>query len=270
MDNGSRPEIAARLEAALPGCRLLRNAVNLGFAGGYNRGMRQARGEYVAVLNNDAVADARWIEELVRTAARDPRAGAVATVVIDGRHPDRLDSCGLGMALDGMSRQIGTGRPGRRQAARAGGPGRERLRLPVPQGGPRPRRLFDESFFAYCEDADLGLRLRWAGSGRSWPRMPRSGTASRRQRGASAHARSSGWSATTSGWPSRASGAPAPPAPRRHTVAVGVQAGACCAPAARRRSTLPTSAHVHSRPPRCGRSRRPLRACRRCSAAGAR
>lgn len=163
VDNGSRPEIAARLEAALPGCRLLRNAVNLGFAGGYNRGMRQARGEYVAVLNNDAVADARWIEELVRTAARDPRAGAVATVVIDGRHPDRLDSCGLGMALDGMSRQIGTGRPvGDRlpelEVLAASGCACLFRREALDRAG-----LFDESFFAYCEDADLGLRLRWAG-----------------------------------------------------------------------------------------------------------
>ncbi|MCJ7615427.1 MAG: glycosyltransferase family 2 protein, partial [Desulfobacterales bacterium] len=89
--------------------------------------------------------------------------GAVASIVIDGNQPEVLDSCGVGIALDGMSRQAMRG-------------------MPVPQLT-QPKEvllfsgcacllkmealkevgLFDEDFFAYCEDTDLGLRLRRAG-----------------------------------------------------------------------------------------------------------
>lgn len=163
VDNGSRPEVAAQLEEGVSGCTLVRNATNRGFAGGYDRGLELARGEYVAVLNNDAVADSRWIEELVQTAARHPRAGAVASVIVDGHHPASLDSWGLGIALDGMSRQVGTGRPADEPLAEmevfaASGCACLFRREALERAG-----LFDESFFAYCEDADLGLRLRWAG-----------------------------------------------------------------------------------------------------------
>jgi GT2 family glycosyltransferase len=100
---------------------------------------------------------------MVEAAEPDSRIGSVASVIIDGNKPGILDSCGVGIALDGMSRQRMRG-------------------MPVPVLGTpeeilmasgcaclfradalKTTGLFDEDFFAYCEDTDLGLRLRWAG-----------------------------------------------------------------------------------------------------------
>jgi GT2 family glycosyltransferase len=163
VDNGSRNDLTAHMAVQFPGCTVLRNSRNLGFAGGYNRGIRQASGRYVAILNNDAVADPEWIADMVRVAERDPGVGAVAAVVIDGHRPDVLDSFGLGIALDGMARQAGTGRradealPDMEVLAASG------CACLFSAAALARVGLFDESFFAYCEDIDLALRLRWAG-----------------------------------------------------------------------------------------------------------
>ncbi|MHB8108752.1 MAG: glycosyltransferase family 2 protein [Syntrophorhabdaceae bacterium] len=162
IDNGSQEDIQGMVRGEYPQCRFIRMDSNLGFAGGYNRGMEAAHGKYIAIINNDAVASPQWLRALVDVAEQDPDVGAVASLIIDGNRPEVLDSCGVGIALDGMSRQLMRGR-----------------KLPVLTA---PKEvlassgcaclfradalaigLFDESFFAYCEDTDLGLRLRWAG-----------------------------------------------------------------------------------------------------------
>ncbi len=163
VDNGSEEDVCGMLAAEFPEVHTVRLDKNHGFAGGNNRGIETAQGKYVALINNDAVAASQWISLLVATAESDANIGAAASVVIDGNQPDVLDSCGVGIALDGMSRQAMRG-------------------MPVPELT-QPREvllfsgcacllkmealkevgLFDEDFFAYCEDSDLGLRLRRAG-----------------------------------------------------------------------------------------------------------
>lgn len=163
VDNGSHDDIAAHMAIEFPRCIILRNERNSGFAGGYNRGISEAKGRYVAILNNDAVADPAWIASMVEVAECHPGLGAVAALVVDGYRPDVLDSWGLGIALDGMSRQVGTGRrvdealPEMEVLAASG------CACLFDAGALAQVGLFDESFFAYCEDVDLALRLRWAG-----------------------------------------------------------------------------------------------------------
>jgi GT2 family glycosyltransferase len=165
VDNGSRDDIAAHLATAFPRCTVLRNPRNTGFAGGFNRGMREAKGRYVAILNNDAIADPEWIACMVGVAQRHSGLGAVSSVVVDGHRPDVLDSYGLGIAIDAMSRQVGTGSPVNevrmeRHVLAASGCACLFDAEALARVG-----LFDESFFAYCEDADLALRMHWAGYG---------------------------------------------------------------------------------------------------------
>jgi GT2 family glycosyltransferase len=149
--------------AAYPQFRFIRIDRNLGFAGGYNRGIEAAHGKYIAIINNDAVASPQWLSSLIKVAEEDAKIGAVASIIADGNRPNVLDSCGVGIALDGMSRQLMRG-----QAPPVLSVPKEVL---VASGCACLFRadalavvgLFDESFFAYCEDTDLGLRLRWAG-----------------------------------------------------------------------------------------------------------
>ena len=166
VDNGSSDGSRALLRARYGAhVTLLESAVNLGFAGGNNLAIRAAKGQYVALLNNDAVARPDWITTMVRAAEADPRVGMCACkiLVLDGG--GLIDSAGgLLMSADGVGR--GRGRLERDGAAWSR-PG-DAL---IPSACAALYRramlddigLFDEDFFAYCEDSDLGLRGRLAG-----------------------------------------------------------------------------------------------------------
>lgn len=163
VDNGSEEDIAGLVTKEFPRAMFLRFEENLGFAEGNNRGIAASRGEFVALINNDAVASADWVKSLVEAARADPRAGAVASVIIDGNNPAVFDSCGMGAALDGMSRQVAKGDPVAgaahpRELLMASGCACLYRRAALDDVG-----LFDPDFFAYCEDSDLGLRLQMAG-----------------------------------------------------------------------------------------------------------
>jgi GT2 family glycosyltransferase len=161
--NGSSMQVEETLRGEFPEFVFIRTGANLGFAGGYNVGLKKARGSFVAIINNDATACRSWVEALVRTALSDDSVGAVASTVLDGHREGVQDSQGLGIALDGMSRQRDRGVSHRRHL--------EAMPVLLPSGcaclfsqkALADVGLFDEHFFAYCEDADLGLRLRWRG-----------------------------------------------------------------------------------------------------------
>ncbi len=163
VDNGSEEDVRGMLAEEFPEVRIVRLNKNYGFAGGNNRGIEIAQGKYIALINNDAVAAPQWISSLVVTAEYDTRIGAVASVIIDGNRPEVLDSYGVGITLDGMSRQAMRGMPV---------PNLTKPKEVLTFSGCacllrmealREVGLFDDDFFAYCEDTDLGLRLRWSG-----------------------------------------------------------------------------------------------------------
>ncbi len=82
IDNGSTDDSVELLRRDFPGVRVLAQSRNRGFAGGNNAGIRAARGELVALVNNDTVADPSWLEELVRTARANPQAAAVGSKIL--------------------------------------------------------------------------------------------------------------------------------------------------------------------------------------------
>ncbi len=84
VDNGSSDGSVATVETRFPEVRLIRNATNRGFAGANNQGAAAARGEFVALLNNDTEVSDVWLEELVRW-MNDPSVAVVTSrVVTDG------------------------------------------------------------------------------------------------------------------------------------------------------------------------------------------
>jgi len=97
VDNGSVDESPARLQENVPEIRLIRNATNLGFAGGCNVGIRDAlcRGtDYVLLLNNDTIVAPDFLSQLVRVAESDEKIGAVSPKILFFDHPDRLNYAG--------------------------------------------------------------------------------------------------------------------------------------------------------------------------------
>jgi GT2 family glycosyltransferase len=108
------------------------------------------------------VAHPGWLEALVAAMERHPDAGMCASQVrLFGE--DCLDSAGMLVARDGSSKQRGHGRPPEDF------PVTEETLFPSASAALYRRAMleelggFDESFFLYCEDTDLGLRARWAG-----------------------------------------------------------------------------------------------------------
>lgn len=144
--------------------QLVVNERNEGFAGGCNGGIRIARGEWVFLLNNDAVADPTAIEELMRFVQGRSDVGMLACRVMRYSQPNFFDSAGLLLYPDGVSRPRGW------QEKDIGQYGVAEEVL-APHGCAAAYRkamldevgLFDEDYFAYLEDLDLGMRGRLAG-----------------------------------------------------------------------------------------------------------
>jgi GT2 family glycosyltransferase len=151
-----------RRNGSAPGGRIIENNRNGGFGAAVNQGAAASTSPYLAVLNDDAVAHPRWIETLVRAIEKRPDAGMCASQVRLFGEP-LLDSAGMLVARDGSSKQRGHGR------APENFPVAEETLFPSGAAALYRRAMleevggFDEQFFLYCEDTDLGLRARWAG-----------------------------------------------------------------------------------------------------------
>lgn len=165
VDNGSTDGSDAALERRFGSAiRLIRAGRNLGFGAGNNLAIRQSRGRHVLLLNSDAVAAPSFAREMIAAAEADPRVGMVAARVLDYARRDVIDTAGHLLYPDGLNRGRGRLEPDRGQY------GACRTAL-FPSGAAALYRramldeigLFDESFFLYGDDAELGLRGRLAG-----------------------------------------------------------------------------------------------------------
>jgi hypothetical protein len=79
VDNNSTDnscKIVEEYEKKYKNVRVIRNESNLGFAAGNNVGIRAANGEYIALFNQDAIADKNWLGELVNLMEKNSKIGA--------------------------------------------------------------------------------------------------------------------------------------------------------------------------------------------------
>jgi GT2 family glycosyltransferase len=163
VDNGST-DGSADLAANQFGARVIRNAENRGFCAANNQGIAAARGEFIALLNNDAEAEPGWLAALHRACSKRPDAGMAASKVLVWEDPKRIDKAGHLIFPDGQNRGRGSGALDEGQFDREedalwpdGCAAMYRAEMLRQIGG------FDEDFFAYGDDAELGLRARIAG-----------------------------------------------------------------------------------------------------------
>jgi GT2 family glycosyltransferase len=157
VDNSGRRPTKQR------GCaRVIANDRNIGFGAAVNQAFHQSQAPFLAVLNDDAIADPGWLAALAAAIKHRPDFGMCASQVrLAGAN--RLDSAAMLLCLDGSSKQRG------HLESSASYSRTEEALLPSGSAAFYRREmldeigLFDESFFLYCEDTDLGLRARWAG-----------------------------------------------------------------------------------------------------------
>jgi GT2 family glycosyltransferase len=164
VDNGSTDGSLELLAARAPFVRTVGLGRNMGFAFAANRGVEAVRSELVALVNTDVLLEPRWLERLTEALSAHPEAASVASKMVDMSDPGVLYDTGDFLRRDGASEQRGRFE---RDDGRFDGPGEVfsacagaalyRRDAVLAEGG------FDERYFAYLEDVDLGLRLRLRG-----------------------------------------------------------------------------------------------------------
>jgi GT2 family glycosyltransferase len=158
VDNSGKSSVRALGVRA----RIIDEPRNVGFGAAVNHAFLRSEAPLLATLNDDAVASPAWLESLVAAARAHPDAGMFASRVrLFGEQ--RLDSAGMRIAADGSSKQRGHLEPAASysvpdEALFPSGSAAMYRRSMLEQIG-----LFDEEYFLYCEDVDLGLRALWAG-----------------------------------------------------------------------------------------------------------
>lgn len=168
IDNASEDGSAGLVEELVPAypvpLKLTVNHQNRGFCAANNQGFSLAQGEYLALLNNDAEAEPGWLKALMEACNSATDVGMVASKILVWEDPQRIDKCGHLIFPDGQNRGRGTGQLDQGQFDRV-----EEALWPDGCAALYRRAMleniggFDEEFFAYADDAELGLRGRIAG-----------------------------------------------------------------------------------------------------------
>jgi GT2 family glycosyltransferase len=137
---------------------------NLGFAAASNRGIAAAETEFIALVNPDAFADPGWLEALLASAAAHPECAAFGSRQMLAGRPGILDGVGDHWHVSGLSWREGHGQPlqpedlePRDIFSPCAAAALYRRQAVLDVGG------FDEDYFCFGEDVDLGYRLRLAG-----------------------------------------------------------------------------------------------------------
>jgi GT2 family glycosyltransferase len=169
VDNGSIDGSRELMQHQYPSIKVIMREKNYGFTGGTNPGIQDAiacGAEYVALLNNDAVADKNWLQFLIETADQDPQLGCVTSKILQVGTERKIDSTGdfyssWGLPFPRGRDEIDQGQfdsaDQRLVFAGTGGASLFRTKMLHEIG------LFDQDFFAYYEDVDLGFRGQLAG-----------------------------------------------------------------------------------------------------------
>jgi GT2 family glycosyltransferase len=159
VDNASGDGSADRIESVFPAVRVLALDANIGFAGGCNRGAAVATGEYVAFLNNDARPDPGWIRAAVGVLHEDSTIGCVASRVLDW-DGQTVDFVAAALSFYGHGFKLHVGEP---DSSNFGGDSdvlfASGAAMIMPLALFRSSGGFDERYFMFFEDVDLGWRL---------------------------------------------------------------------------------------------------------------
>ncbi len=164
VDNASTDGSQALIKREYPWVTLIELPENRGFTGACNAGLQTARGEYLALLNNDTEVEADWAGAVVDAFERHPEIGSVASKMLLFDQRDRIHTAGDYFTVDGRAGNRGVWQTDSGQFDReeyvfsaCGGSSVYRRAL-LDQVG-----LLDDDFFFSLEDVDLGWRAQLAG-----------------------------------------------------------------------------------------------------------
>jgi GT2 family glycosyltransferase len=165
VDNASSDDSLQRASRWLRDVEVIRLSSNVGFARANNIAARAARRfDLLALLNPDAFAEPGWLAALVCAAEREPTVAAFASQIRLAATPEYLDGAGDSYHVSGRAWRNG------HRAACAEWPPLDGEVFAACAAAALYRRDafeevqgFDERYFCYFEDVDLGFRLRLRG-----------------------------------------------------------------------------------------------------------
>jgi len=161
VDNGSRDDSLERVAAAFPQTIIIRNRCNNGFARANNQAIARAQGEFILLLNSDAVIAADVLERFEADFRRDPRLGAITGQLQDaagglqrscGPLPTALNELGLGFL---KKKPVPIERDGLIETETLVGACMAVRNAAIQEAG-----SLDNDFFFYGEDIEWSYRLR--------------------------------------------------------------------------------------------------------------
>jgi len=163
VDNGSTDNSVALAQNHPHKPKIIKLEKNHGFSGAVNRGIEQARADLIAVFNNDAVADERWLSRLAECSAQRKDMDFFASLVLRMDNREIIESAGVGYSIQARPQaifedELFSGKVAGMEVFLASGAAmlvRKNLFEKVGK--------LDEDYFAYLEDVDLFLRARLAG-----------------------------------------------------------------------------------------------------------
>jgi GT2 family glycosyltransferase len=146
--------------------RLVALQTNTGFARANNLAIQISRSdsEWIALLNPDAFAEPGWLQELMTAAQNNPTYSFFSSKLLVAADASVLDGAGDAYHVSGIPWRMGHGK-----SARFHGLGATEVFSPCAAAALYKRQAllevdgFDEDFFCYVEDVDLGFRLRLKG-----------------------------------------------------------------------------------------------------------
>jgi GT2 family glycosyltransferase len=164
VDNASEDGSRELLAGQYPEVQVVALPQNRGFTGACNAGMEAAKGEFVALLNNDTQVETGWAAAVVDAFNRHPEAGLVASKMLLFDERDRFHTAGDLYRVDGrlVNRGVWERDEGQYEQeeyvfSACGGSAAYRRSMLGEIG------LLDDDFFFSCEDMDLAWRAQLAG-----------------------------------------------------------------------------------------------------------
>src|SRR5262245_1604832 len=167
VDNGSTDgsrELVMSWADRLPNAQAILLSYNSGFCKANNLAFAKAKGEWIALFNSDAVAEPEWLSELIRYSDASRRIGMLASKILFQDPAGVIDKVGHLIYWDGQNRGRGTMETDVGQYDKP-----EEILWPDACAALYHREVFeqtggfDETFFAFGDDADLGCRARLLG-----------------------------------------------------------------------------------------------------------
>lgn len=160
VDNGSGDGSVEYIKENHPEFTLIENQDNLGFSKAVNQGIKASKTDYVFLLNNDVELEAGCISNLMNCIMDDDDNFAVASKMVQYHDRNKLDDTGDEYTILGWTKKVGDGKSSDLYNSK-------REIFSACAGAALYRRnvfdkigYFDENFFAYMEDVDIGYRAR--------------------------------------------------------------------------------------------------------------